>query len=115
MTFPNLLLLLSLIVLATQLSHAQTSSPTFQVATIKPAAPSPDGHTHINAPPDDRFSATNVTLLALMEWAYSMPERQILDAPPWLVSTRFDIAAKADAGDQIMGLTSEQDHDLKRR
>jgi uncharacterized protein (TIGR03435 family) len=114
MTFPKLLLL-PLIVLAIQLAHAQTSSPAFEVATIKPAAPSPDGHTHITYPPDDRFSATNITLLDLMQWAYSMPERQILDAPPWLASTRFDIAAKADAGDQIMGLTSEQDHDLKRR
>jgi uncharacterized protein (TIGR03435 family) len=116
MTFPKLLLLLlPLIVLATQLAHAQTSTVTFEVATVKPAAPSPDGHTHINYPPDDRFSATNITLLDLMQWAYGMPERQILDAPPWLASTRFDIAAKADAGDQIMGLTSEQDHDLKRR
>jgi uncharacterized protein (TIGR03435 family) len=112
MTLPKLLLLL---VLATRLAHPQTSTATFEVATIKPAAPSPDDHTHINYPPDDRFSATNITLLALMQWAYSMPERQILEAPPWLVSTRFDIQAKADVGDQIKGLTSDQDHDLKRR
>jgi uncharacterized protein (TIGR03435 family) len=112
MILPKFLLFL---VVAIQPAHAQTPSPTFEVATIKPAAPSPDGHTHINYPPDDRFSATNITLLDLMQWAYSMPERQILDAPPWLASTHYDIAAKADAGDQIMGLTSDQDHDLKRR
>jgi uncharacterized protein (TIGR03435 family) len=112
MTLPKLLLL---ILLAPELAHAQTSVPTFEVATIKPTGPSSDGHTHINYPPGDRFSATNITLLALMQWAYSMPERQILDGPPWLGSTRFDIQAKADTSDEIKGLTSEQDRDLKRR
>jgi uncharacterized protein (TIGR03435 family) len=111
MTLPKLLLLLFL---ATDLVHAQTSVPTFEVATIKSAASSSDGHTHINYPPGDRFSAINITLLALMQWAYNMPERQILDGPPWLGSTRFDIQAKADP-DELKRLTSEQDRDLKRR
>jgi uncharacterized protein (TIGR03435 family) len=117
MTLARFLLLL-LILPATQLAHAQTSAPAFEVATIKPTGPSSDGHTHINYPPGDRFSASNITLLALMQWAYGMPERQILDGPPWLGSTRFDILAKADSGDQgdrFKGLTGEQDRDLKRR
>jgi uncharacterized protein (TIGR03435 family) len=96
-------------------AYSQTPIPTFEVATIKPAPPSNDGHTHINYPPGDRFSASNITLLALMQWAYGVPERQILDGPSWLVSTRFDIQATADSGDQIKGLTGEQDRDLKRR
>jgi hypothetical protein len=66
---------------------AQTPAPAFEVATIKPAAPSPDGHTHINYPIGDRFSAANITLLALMQWAYNMPEKQILNGPSWLSST----------------------------
>jgi uncharacterized protein (TIGR03435 family) len=111
MTLPRLLLLLLFV---TQLADAQTSAPAFEVATIRATGPSSDGHTHINYPPGDRFSASNITLLALMEWAYSMPERQILDAPAWLASTRFDFQAKADTG-QIKGLTGEQDRDLKRR
>ena len=111
MTLPKLLLLL---LLATQLDHAQTSTPTFEVATIRATGPSSDGHTHINYPPGDRFSATNITLLALMQWAYNMPEKQILEGPSWLASTRFDFQAKADT-DQIKGLTSEQDRDLKHR
>jgi uncharacterized protein (TIGR03435 family) len=109
---PRLLLLL---LLATELSHAQVSAPAFEVATIKPAAPSPDGHTHINYPSTDRFSATNITLLALMQWAYGMPENQILDGPSWLSSTRFDIQAKSDIGEQIKSLSSDQNNELKRR
>lgn len=93
---------------------AQTPAPAFEVATIKPAAPSPDGHTHINYPPGDNFSAINITLLDLMQWAYNMPQKQILDGPSWLSSTRFDIQAKADLTDQMKHLTSAQDNDLKR-
>ena len=111
MTLPRLLLL---VLLASQLANAQISTTTFEVATIRVTGPSSDGHTHINYPPGDRFSATSITLLALMQWAYSMPEKQILDGPPWLASTRFDFQAKADI-DQIKGLTPEQDRDLKRR
>jgi uncharacterized protein (TIGR03435 family) len=111
---PAKLLLLFLVLLGTQLAGAQTSVSAFEVATIKPTGPSSDGHTHINYPPGDRFSASNITLLALMQWAYGMPERQILDGPAWLGSTRFDIQATADTG-QIKGLTGEQDRDLKRR
>jgi uncharacterized protein (TIGR03435 family) len=115
---PAKILLLLLVLLGTQLAGAQTSAPAFEVATIKPTGPSPDGHTHINYPPGDRFSASNITLLALMQWAYGMPEKQILDGPSWLGSARFDISAKADGGDQgdrFKGLTGEQDRDLKRR
>jgi len=113
MTLLKFLLLLAIPV-APQLAQGQTSTATFEVATIKPTGPSTDGHTHINYPPGDRFSATNITLVALMQWAYDMPERQILDGPPWLATSRFDFQAKADS-DQIKGLTPEQDRDLKHR
>ena len=111
---PAKLLLLLLVPLATQLAGAQTSVPAFEVATIKPTGPPSDGHTHINYPPGDRFSTSNITVLNLMQWAYGMPERQILDGPSWLGSTRFDIQGTIDT-DRIKGLTGEQDRDLKRR
>jgi uncharacterized protein (TIGR03435 family) len=110
----TLLRLLLLLLLATRLDHAQTSGSAFEVATVRATGPSSDGHTHINYPPGDRFSATNITVLTLMQWAYNMPEKQILDGPAWLGSTRFDFQAKADT-DQIKGLTPAQDRDLKGR
>jgi uncharacterized protein (TIGR03435 family) len=111
-TLPRLLFLLFLAIGVTQ---AQQTIPAFEVATIKPAATPSDGHTHINYPPNDNFSATNITLLALMQWAYGMPESQILEGPSWLSSTRFDIQAKDDFGDQVKSLTSNQVSELKRR
>ncbi len=71
MILPRLLLL---IFFAVQVAAAQTPTPEFEVATIKPAATPSDGHTHINYPPNDRFSASNITILNLMQWAYGMPE-----------------------------------------
>lgn len=105
------------LVLFTVGAFAQVSPPppTFEVATIKPAAPSLDGHTHINYPIGDRFSAANITLLALMQWAYNMPEKQILNGPSWLSSMRFDIQANSDLTDQAKHLTSQQDRDIKRQ
>jgi uncharacterized protein (TIGR03435 family) len=106
--------LLRLVLFVTPFVQAQTAAPSFEVATIKPAAASNDGHTHINYPPDDRFSAQNITLSALMQWTYGMPESQILDGPSWLSSTHFDVQAKADP-DQIKSLTSEQLRELKQK
>jgi uncharacterized protein (TIGR03435 family) len=92
------------------------SDAVFEAATIKPAAPSPDGHTHINYPEGGRFSAINITLLNLMEWAYDMPQKQILDGPSWMDSTRFDIQATTDGETDAMlrALSSERDRVVKR-
>ena len=79
--------------------HAQAAAPAlqFEVATVKPAAPSPDGHVHINYPDGGAFSASNITLAALMQWAWNLPKNRILDGPAWFDTTRFDLQAKADA------------------
>ena len=80
---------------------ANTSGPGsvfgFEVATVKPAAPSPDGHTHINYPAGGGFSSINIPLSALMQWAYDVQEERILNQPAWLTSQSFDIQAKTDA------------------
>jgi uncharacterized protein (TIGR03435 family) len=93
------------------------ADPAFEVATIKPTPPVTDGHTHINYPDGGSFSASNITLAALMQWAYDMPQKQILDGPPWMNSTRFDILAKSDAetDGRLRSLPSDQSHALKRR
>jgi uncharacterized protein (TIGR03435 family) len=88
----------------------------FEAATIKPAAPSPDGHTHIIYPDGGRFSAINITLLNLTEWAYDMPQKQILDGPFWMGSARFDLQATTDAATDAMlrAMSSGQDRMVQR-
>jgi uncharacterized protein (TIGR03435 family) len=88
----------------------------FEVATVKPAAPSTDGHTHINYPEGGAFSASNITLAALLQWAYDMPKNRILDAPPWFDATRFDLQAKADAetDKQLRTMSGDESGKAKR-
>jgi uncharacterized protein (TIGR03435 family) len=95
---------------------ASEGTPSFEVATIKPAALSSDGHTDINYPPGGRFSASNITLRELMQWAYGMPETQILDGPSWLGSTRFDIEATSDpeTDSRLVSIASDQEREVKR-
>ena len=52
-----------------------------------------------------------------MQWAYGMPERQILDGPSWLASTRFDIEATSDSetDSRLRGIASDQEREVKRR
>lgn len=96
---------------------SEAFSPAFEVATVKPAASSADGHTHINYPSDGRFSAINIPLLELMGWAYGMPKKQILEGPSWLGSTHFDIQAKSDAetDGELRKLSPDQGLEVKRR
>ena len=98
-----------------QTAPVAASGLAFEVATIKPAAPSPDGHNHIYYPAGDRFGAQNVTLLMLLDWAYRLPQTQILDAPAWLRSTYFDIDAKLEAADAPANLSDGEDQARKRR
>jgi uncharacterized protein (TIGR03435 family) len=76
---------------------AQQTTVRFEVASI-----------HLNksgerrygvTPKGSRFTATNMTLFALVQWAYEMEEFRISGGPSWLKSDRFDIAADA-AGTQ---------------
>ena len=87
-------------------SPASTKPPAFEVASIKPNK-SGDGRIGSMVQPGGRFTATNVTLGLLLGQAYRLQggrgggpggaNPQILNAPGWVNSDRFDIVAKADA------------------
>lgn len=87
--------------LAASLLAAGQAPPQFEVASVKPNK-SGDGRVMIGVQPGGRFTATNVPLRLLIRNAYQLQDFQIIGAPDWLSSDRFDIAAKAendDAGD----------------
>jgi uncharacterized protein (TIGR03435 family) len=46
--------------------------------------------------PGGRFVATNATLRMLIVDAYRIPDRQLVDAPDWTRSERFDVNAKLE-------------------
>ena len=76
----------------------ESNAPAFDVATIKPSSPETKGSGFwIN---DDGIESTNRPLTVLIQFAYNLSSGsadQIINAPPWMTSSRFDIKAKEDA------------------
>ena len=76
---------------------AQSSSPAFEVASIKRNT---TGSLNANAArvAGDRYRAENVSLISLLRVAYAVQEFQIAGHPAWANVDRFDIDAKMEAG-----------------
>jgi uncharacterized protein (TIGR03435 family) len=70
----------------------------FEVASIRPSAPSPDGMVHVWMSSDaGMLRYTSVSLRDCVRVAFDVKESQI-QGPDWIGSTRFDIVAKLPAG-----------------
>lgn len=76
----------------------ETSAPAFEVATIKPSNPEAGKSGFLIN--DDSFESSNVPLTLWIQFAYDLSAGsmdQIIGAPQWVGSTKFDINAKEDA------------------
>ncbi len=92
-------------------AQTTTSSKTFDVASIHVNNTETDGRHHIyNDPAESHFRVVNLSLRDLIQFAYGLPDSQILGGPAWLDSTMFDIDAKSDAAEdaQLHALPNEQ-------
>jgi uncharacterized protein (TIGR03435 family) len=73
---------------------AADANPSFEVATIKPSQPDRPGKafrvrgTH--------FSTFNTSLTDLVTFAYGVQQKQIINAPAWMTSDKWDIEAQPD-------------------
>jgi uncharacterized protein (TIGR03435 family) len=67
----------------------------FEVASIKPVKDSGDGPIRLMFRPDG-ISANNIALRMIIRQAYGVEDNQIVGAPGWLDSERYDIEAKMD-------------------
>jgi uncharacterized protein (TIGR03435 family) len=73
----------------------------FEAAIIKPAAP--DGHTETRRYPGGRFTATSITLKALIQRAWDVKDFQITGGPGWINGELFDVIAKAPTSGTVSG------------
>jgi bla regulator protein blaR1 len=71
--------------------------PAYEVASIKPDKSGTD-LTMLRTTPVG-FNATNVPLKMLIQHAYGVEDNQILGAPSWLGSARYDIEAKVSSSE----------------
>ena len=96
---------LALCAIPVPIAAAQTPVE-FEVATIKPAPPQPEGRTSTRMSSDTdtgKLNYTNVNLKEAIGKAYKVQQYQIT-GPDWIETERFDIVAKFtphSAGDQV--------------
>ena len=78
------------------LTPVPTPAPSFEVATIKPAAPDARG-SFISPGPGGGIRITNMTLKDMVEFAWSVQPFQISGGPAWLVRS---LRHRRQTGDQ---------------
>jgi uncharacterized protein (TIGR03435 family) len=107
------LLTAAAITLTASAALAQATPPSpfkFDVASIRPSKADEHARSHIiSSAHDGRFTVINVPLKMLLQFAFDVPESQILDAPSF-ASEKFDIEARSDPAidDQLAKLDSAQ-------
>jgi len=79
----------SLTILAVVAGLAFAQAPEISVVSIKPSDPGTNSMG--NRFPSGRFTFTGYSLMSLIESAYSVKEYQILDAPGWMSSERWNL------------------------
>jgi uncharacterized protein (TIGR03435 family) len=107
---------------STPIQNATTPQPAvplvFEVAAIRPNPGDTTGHSHIwSSPSDGHFKAQNVTAMALIQFAFAVPETRIAGGPGWMKSAKFDLEAKSDPAidQQLRGLNSGEARERKQR
>lgn len=73
---------------------AATADPSFEVATIKPSKPDQPGKALTLQ--GTSLVTVNTTAVDLIEFSYNVQIKQIVNAPSWLDTDKFDITAKPD-------------------
>jgi uncharacterized protein (TIGR03435 family) len=69
--------------------------PSFEVAVVKPNTGT-DTRVAVLGQPGGRFIATNASLMALIQTAYSVRDFQVSGGPNWINTDRWDIEARAE-------------------
>jgi len=72
-----------------------TAKPQFEVATIKPSDPNRPGW-GIGINPSGMLNTLNTTLADLIKFCYDLHPRQVVNAPAWFDTEKFDVSAKPD-------------------
>lgn len=73
---------------------AADANPSFEVATIKPSQPDRPGKGF--GVRGSHFNTLNTSLLDLITFAYGVQQKQVLNAPDWVSSDKWDIEAQPD-------------------
>lgn len=70
--------------------------PAFEAVSIKPRTVFQSARI-IQTPPSGLVTATNVTAVMLLRFAYNVPDHRIVGAPAWASTAAFDVIARGPA------------------
>jgi uncharacterized protein (TIGR03435 family) len=84
------------------LAQSTPSPLAFEVASVKPANPDPNGFL-IETVAGEGLHATNAPLKTLITYAYHIKDYQLLGDPRWIGEEKYDISARAARGDTAFG------------
>ena len=70
------------------------ATPSFEVATLKPSKPDEEGKAFLVR--GNRFRTINTTLSEMMSFAYGIHAKQVVGAPVWFDTEKFDLDAKPE-------------------
>jgi len=68
----------------------------FEAASLKPSDPKAGPGMGIRRQPGGRFNTFNTTVRVLITFAYQIQDYQLVGAPDWIRSSRYDIVAKLE-------------------
>jgi len=114
----TVLLVVGEVAAAPRQKSTQPETPEFDVAAIRLHHPVPHERSHIySSASDGNFKTVNVSLGALLQFAFGVPESRIVGDPGGLRSQMFDIEAKADGSvnDRLNKLPSDQGKLVKQQ
>jgi uncharacterized protein (TIGR03435 family) len=80
-----------------QAQSVAVAGPSFEVATIRPSAP--EEHARGLGWEGRHFTARYTTISQMVQFAYNLQVKQVVNAPGWLDSATYDIEAQAAAGE----------------
>ena len=97
--------------IATTVTPAASQKPMFEVASIKRNTGASRAISCCGGP--GRLAGTNVTLGMLITTAYKVQDFQVVGAPGWVNSDRYDIEAKASDAAAVKEQESSRDRCCK--
>jgi uncharacterized protein (TIGR03435 family) len=77
---------------------AADANPAFEVATIKPSDPDRPGK--VFTVRGRQFATINTTLVDMITFAYGIQVKQIIGAPAWVETQKYDVTAQPDGEGQ---------------